>query len=352
MDLANETVTFGTYPAASKTAIQTMLGVPSADDVVTDVQVNGTSVVNNGVVNLPVASASEFGMVKVSGAMGVDILNGFLTMSSATSYYIQDGTHARKAITPQYQHESVFYGLSKAAGVNLKDEEVTVGTYPEASKAAIKSMLGVNVDDVTVNGDSVVSNGVANIPLGGTETLGVVKITGGSSGIWIDNQGYISVMRASAAEVKAGTSAQAPIVPKSQHQAIFYGLAKAAGDTTQSASSNAVGSYTDSAKASIKSMLGIGDRLSDIEVEVTGTTPTITANSSTRYICGEVTEVTFTPPASGTTELIFTSGSTVPTLTLPSTVLMPEWFVIEPNRIYQISIENNRYGAVASWPVA
>lgn len=38
---------------------------------------------------------------------------------------------------------------------------------------------------------------------------------------------------------------------------MFYGLAKAAGDTTQSASSNTVGAYTDDAKTAIRAMLGI-----------------------------------------------------------------------------------------------
>ena len=37
----------------------------------------------------------------------------------------------------------------------------------------------------------------------------------------------------------------------------FYGLAKAAGDTTQALSNNAVGTYTDDAKTAIKSMIGV-----------------------------------------------------------------------------------------------
>jgi hypothetical protein len=41
------------------------------------------------------------------------------------------------------EHESTFYGLSKVAGVDLANETVTLGTYPEASKNAIKAMLGV-----------------------------------------------------------------------------------------------------------------------------------------------------------------------------------------------------------------
>ena len=38
---------------------------------------------------------------------------------------------------------------------------------------------------------------------------------------------------------------------------VFYGLAKAAGDTTQANSGNPVGTYTEEAKAAIRAMLGI-----------------------------------------------------------------------------------------------
>lgn len=118
-----------------------------------------------------------------------------------------------------------------------------------------------------------------------------------------------------------------------------------------SSSSNAVGTYTDNAKASIKSMLGIVDG-STGTVDVTGTTPTITAVENTRYVCGEVTSLDFTPPASGITIVRFTSGSSVTILTLPSTVKFPEWFdptTLETNTIYEICITDGIYGAVMSW---
>lgn len=249
--------------------------------------------------------------------------------------------------------------LYEATTTIVVGDQLSVGTNVEIID--IPSLFASKVDDVQIDGTSIVAESqttgeqIANIPIATGNNFGVVmgsKDYGISVGTVGNNIGKLILEYANETRAKAGASYYNAVVPRYQHASVFYGLAKAAGDVTQSESSNVVGQYTDTAKSAIKSMLGVGDRLEDIEVEVTGTTPTITANSSTRYICGEVTEVTFTPPASGTTELIFTSGSTVPTLTLPSTVLMPEWFVIEPNRIYQISIENNRYGAVASWPVA
>ena len=138
----------------------------------------------------------------------------------------------------------------------------------------------------------MVSNGVANVPIAGSSTLGAVKAHG-DYGISVTNTGLLTL---SSAEnyIKAGTNIGRAITPALQHSAAFYGLAKAAGDTTQSASSNVVGVYTDNAKASIKSMLGIVDG-STGTVDVSGTTPTITAVENTRYVCGEVSTLSFTP---------------------------------------------------------
>ena len=76
------------------------------------------------------------------------------------------------------------------------------------------------------------------------------------------------------------------------------------------------------------------------------------AVENTRYVCGEVTSLSFTPPASGISIVRFTSGSTVTVLTLPSTVKFPEWFdptSLETNTIYEICVTDGVYGAVMSW---
>lgn len=87
---------------------------------------------------------------------------------------------------------------------------------------------------------------------------------------------------------------------------------------------------------------------------VSGATPVITAAENTRYICGEVTSLSFTPCASGICDVRFTSGSTVTVLTLPNTVKMPDWFdasVLEANTIYEINILDGVYGVVTTWAV-
>lgn len=83
---------------------------------------------------------------------------------------------------------------------------------------------------------------------------------------------------------------------------------------------------------------------------VTGTTPTITAQADTRYICGEVATLDFTPSQTGICDVVFTSGSTPTVVTLPSTVKFPDGeLTIEANTTYEINILDGVYGAVMAW---
>ena len=239
----------------------------------------------------------------------------------------------------QYQ-ELVINGTITVDGVTVTYNENDIYVTPQAEP----------VTDVQVNGTSVIIDGVANIPIANETSYGVIKIGEASSGIRVDTNGCLKIYIADSANIKTASIASSkPITPGKQHQSVFYGLAKAAGDTTQSQSDNAVGTYTDSAKASIKSMLGIVDG-STGTVTVTGTTPTITAVENTRYVCGEVATLSITPPASGICIIRFTSGTTATVLTATG-VVWPEWFdatALEASRVYEICITDG-YGMVMSW---
>ena len=114
------------------------------------------------------------------------------------------------------------------------------------------------VSDVQIDGTSVVTNSVAEIPVAGVGRFGVVQVTAGAGGgININPSGGLLTYKAPTSEIKGGTTNYKPIVPSNQHESTFYGLAKAAGDTTQSSSNNSVGIYTDDAKIAIQKMLGI-----------------------------------------------------------------------------------------------
>ena len=108
-----------------------------------DVQINGTSIVSNGVANIPYASTSDFGVVKVGSGMYINSSNK-LTLDYANDNQLKAGTSGASVIVPGTQHKSIFYGLSKLAGVDLANETVTLGTYPANAKSAIQSMLGIS----------------------------------------------------------------------------------------------------------------------------------------------------------------------------------------------------------------
>ena len=99
------------------------------------------------------------------------------------------------------------------------------------------------------------TNYVKNTDFATTIKGGIVQIAAGG-GLVVDNN-KLRLDPASTIACKLGIYSFVSISPAHQHEAAFYGLAKAAGDTTQSESSNAVGNYTDEAKSKIQNMLGV-----------------------------------------------------------------------------------------------
>ena len=188
-----------------------------------DVQVNNASIVgNDGVANIPIATNEVCGAVKGDFTYGVVVnTGGRLAIRAATDAAVKGGTNYYLPLTASTQHQVVFYGLSKVAGVDLANETVTLGSYPETSKTAIRSMIGASstnviaiqdtqptdpdtkiwlpetaetpvevptvaemnaalsekVGDVQIDGVSIVQDGVANIPVAGVNNAGVVNIT-------------------------------------------------------------------------------------------------------------------------------------------------------------------------------
>ena len=114
-------------------------------EVVKDVQVNGTSVLDeNRVANVPRMNGSTFGVAKAGMGYGISVNNGgFLTTDKTSSAGLKRATDYIGVLTASRQHESVFWGLSKAAGVDLGQTDAELGTYPSNSQLAIQQMLGL-----------------------------------------------------------------------------------------------------------------------------------------------------------------------------------------------------------------
>ena len=87
-------------------------------------------------------------------------------------------------------------------------------------------------------------------------------------------------------------------------------------------------------------------------VTVTGTAADITPAVNTVYRCGTLTALTVSnPPAAGAFAIVFTSGATATTTTVPATVLGLEDFAAKPNTVYEIDVLDNR-AVVGSWAVS
>lgn len=240
---------------------------------VTDIKIDGVSIVGqDGSAEIPIGTNTTAGLVK-GGSNGVIIRNGgLLAIDPATDEIVKIGTNGRNPIVPGKQDVSTFYGLAKASGDTTQSQSSNpVGTYTDEAKAAIQTMLGVPssddipevpVQDVQVNGTSVLNNGVANVPMAGNNVWGVIRTAPlfGTKMVTSNTGTWLGIEWATSADIKSPSGSVChAIVPYFQHESTFYGLARAAGDTTQSASSNAVGTYTDNAKAAIKAMLGVTD---------------------------------------------------------------------------------------------
>ena len=206
---------------------------------------------------------------------------------------------------------------------------------------------GGDVTDVQVNGVSVVSGGVANVPVASASDFGVVKPRNIYGTVIFDN--YLCVDPASARDIKDQQYWRRPIGAAGAGDAVFYGLARAAGDTTQAAIYDVkVRDYTETAKSKISQML-------NSPVTVSGSTPTITALPGVRYVCGECATLDITLPASGCVDVTFESGSTATVLTItPPTGVTLKWAngfdptSLDANTTYEINIADG-LGVAGSW---
>ena len=313
-DEKNSTLALGQYTPEAKGAIQSMLGIdsliaPTETNPFTEAHAIGDLFIINGAlyraktaiavgdvlddgINVEGVDSSDVyvkntdyadsanqkeGIIGKSPVWsGVRINNGQLFLTTPNEALIKQGTDNTRTFLINQQHIATFYGLAKASGDTTQSASSNaVGTYTDEAKASIQTMLGVPssddvVSDVQINGTSVVTDGIASIPVASTTGFGAVKIKEGSaSGISINSEGLIYIYGAGNYYIKLGTNNYTPITPAYQHVSTFYGLAKASGDTTQNQSSNAVGTYTEEAKTAIRTMLGLEDVYEDYSSALT-----------------------------------------------------------------------------------
>ena len=168
------TVTITSITGGHRITITDADGEHSADVMdgtgnVDDVQINGQSIVSDGVANVPIATASTIGAVRTNITYGTSVTaTGYLQIAAASSAQIKNGNYSvfgdYKTVPITRQHESTFYGLAKAAGADEKDSTLPVGEYTDTAKGKIQTMLG----------------------FGGFELIKTVELTEDSANIEID----------------------------------------------------------------------------------------------------------------------------------------------------------------------
>lgn len=94
----------------------------------------------------------------------------------------------------------------------------------------------------------------------------------------------------------------------------------------------------------------------NLVVSVSGSTPSITGKAGIRYVCGECSTLSITPPASGIIDVRFTSGTSPTVLTVtPPTGMTMKWAngfdpdSLDANTVYEINILDGEFGVVGAW---
>lgn len=232
------------------------------------------------------------------------------------------------------------------SAIAVGDTIVDTGTGANCKDTTISEAL---IKDIQIDGSSILASGVANIPVMTSSRLGVAKVQN-TFGLDIYN-GILYIITANTANIKQGTVNYKPIVPLHQHESAFYGIATAAGNSDQASSNNSVGTYTEDALSKISDMF-------NAPVTVSGTTPSITAKSGIRYICGECATLSIAAPASGIIDVTFVSGSTPTVLTVSSAksgVTAIKWVgdfdptSLDANATYEVNIMDGEWGMAVSW---
>lgn len=161
-------------------------------------------------VEIPYTILAESGSFKV-GLFGVKPDEVLPTLWS-DYIKIRYGTDTHGTIPPKYEPNEIDQlRLSKqdklTAGDNITIDENNV----------ISATGGGAVDDVKINGASIVENGVANIPIATNKKLGVIKV---GTGLFINSLGNLIVYKAENGSIDSRNSSYNPIVPSTIDYAV------------------------------------------------------------------------------------------------------------------------------------
>lgn len=178
------------------------------------------------------------------------IYNALTNINSMKIHVCLEGEYADGTPTVENPDPYTFYLVPGGNTPNLYVEWVYVdGDWEQFGSATIDLSNYVQKTDYATDTEA-----------------GVIKVTNADVASALESQAGGSVLIngklfyvGAPAEVqyRVASNHAALVSTANQHLATFYGLAKAAGDSTQKGSNNAAGQYTDEAKAAIQNMLDV-----------------------------------------------------------------------------------------------
>ena len=131
--------------------------IPSAP--VKDVQVNGTSVLESGVANIPFASANNVGVVRTSTNFGLDVANsgGYIIISPPTTAEITSKANQYKAVTLSLLDYAVKVGVTTNTNTLTDDEKATacswLGAGQQRTTVVDSTTPTITLDNALANTD-------------------------------------------------------------------------------------------------------------------------------------------------------------------------------------------------------
>ena len=261
-----------------------------------DVQVNNTSVVTDGVANIPYASTSNWGVVKTVANYGINAnSNGQL--------------HIINPSDAQITNKSGFIAVTCSTMDKALKNSITTNTIEltDEEKTNACNWIGA-VKDVQANGTSIITDGIANIPVAGAGgKLGLIFPAG--FGINVTASGALATVKATDALIEAKTNNFQPVVPSNLDYAVKVGV------TTNTKE------LTTEEKANACNWLGAEQ---SAKIQELGTTDSITLTDNTVYNGGELTSLVIAVPDTVNIAFIcnieFTSGATPTTLQYPDSL--------------------------------
>lgn len=182
---------------------------------VQDVKISGSSVVTSGVANMPIATTSKLGVVKVENNGGVSVSSGgIINVRQAIPPSIDARTSSTNPITPVNLDYAVKAAMTDGKGAEWTDEE--------KQAAQVRMGLSDAVSDVQdANGNSFVTDRVAKIPIagpGGRIGLTTAATTFGT--FMTEGSPFIRVQRAADAQIRDRSTGYCPIVPTNLDYAV------------------------------------------------------------------------------------------------------------------------------------